>query len=341
MDYAQTLLEWFDKNKREMPWRKTKNPYAIWISEVMLQQTKVNTVIPYYEKFMSRFPTIKSLAEAELEEVHKYWEGLGYYRRADNLHKGAKMVEEKYNGIFPLNAKDAKQINGIGPYTLGAILSIAYDIPLPAVDGNVMRVLARQFLIDLDIAKASSRKVFEEKVNSLLPRRVGDFNEALMELGAVVCTPTSPNCKRCPMNNFCLAYKEELIQDFPVKTKKQKVPTESYDVVLLKQNDKYWMEKRPDTGLLAKLWGFPMYPSKQSPWIKKQANKTLDKTTHIFTHKKWELYPWVIPVNVESPFYKEEIAAILEKKGRWVTKEEMKTLPIGTAFGKIIQTLEK
>lgn len=342
MNYANQLLEWFDENKREMPWRKTSDPYGIWVSEVMLQQTQVDTVIPYYMSFMERFPTIHDLAIASLEEVHTYWQGLGYYRRAENLQKGAKMVDERWGGIFPKDPKLVKEIPGIGPYTLGAICSIAFRIPLPAVDGNVMRILSRQFRISDDIAVAKSRKVFEEKVMELMPDDPNRFNQALMELGALICTPKNPKCENCPVRNLCEAHLHHCEEAYPVKTKKVAKQEEYYKVLLIRKGHRIGMEKRPESGLLANLWGFPMIDL--STWENSELSTlqahSLDQVTHIFTHKKWLM----TPIEIQwSQKLEKLLGEVLGSKPElsFVSNEERNALPVATAFKKIVKTLDE
>lgn len=337
MDYAERLLEWFDENKRDMPWRRTRDPYCIWVSEVMLQQTQVDTVIPYYIRFVERFPTIKDLAEASQEEVYTYWQGLGYYRRAAYLHKGAQLIAEKYDGVFPRDPRIAKTIPGIGPYTLGAVMSIAFYIPLPAVDGNVIRVLSRQFLIDDDIAEAKSRKVFEQKVIELMPDDPNRFNQALMELGATVCTPKAPKCDRCPIQPMCEGYREGAMLEYPVKSKKIKQVEEFYKVLLIEKEGKYYLEKRGESGLLANMWGLPLIEAEvwKDQWAgqMKEAKK-LEDVKHIFTHKKWLLEPYIIPYNREISSL---VDNIITDNGRFIELDELKNYPIGTAFLKILK----
>lgn len=340
MVYADKLIKWYNDNKREMPWRKTSDPYKIWISEIMLQQTQVDTVRPYYERFIERFPTVMALAEANLEEVYQYWQGLGYYRRAQNLHKGAQMLAKDFNGIFPMDPKVVQNIPGIGPYTLGAILSIAFHIPLPAVDGNVMRILARQFLIEQDIAIAKSRKVFEEKVMMLMPDDPNKFNQALMELGALICTPKSPKCMSCPVQSLCMAYEEGVVEEYPIKSKKGKSPVLSYFVMIIEKEGMYWLEKRPEEGLLARLWGFPLVEKKKWEEVYKEAieGTKLASVKHVFTHRIWEMEPCIYVYMKE----REAVFSTLmdKERGRFITREEMEELPIGTAFKKVIQILD-
>lgn len=202
--FSTELLSWYERSKRDLPWRRHRDPYYIWVSEIMLQQTRVDTVIPYFQRFIERFPTIRDLAEAPEEEVLKCWEGLGYYSRARNLQAAAKQVMERHGGIVPDTKAEVSALKGVGPYTTGAILSIAFNRPEPAVDGNVMRVLSRYFLIEEDVAKAGTRTLMEELAAELIPEgRASDFNQALMELGALVCTPKSPQCLICPVMARC------------------------------------------------------------------------------------------------------------------------------------------
>lgn len=338
MKYQTYLLEWFDKNKRQMPWRERSDAYSIWVSEVMLQQTQVDTVRPYYERFMERFPTVHDLAKATQEEVYTYWQGLGYYRRADNLHKGAKVVSEQYDGIFPTEAKLVKNIPGIGPYTMGAVLSIAFNLPYPAVDGNVMRVLSRQFLIDDDIAIPKTRKIFEEKVMALMPEDVRNFNQALMELGALICTPKNPKCEVCPMQEVCMAYEEKVQVEYPVKSSKSKAEPEFYKALVIKKENEIYLEKRPEEGLLANLWGLPLVT--EEIWQKiNEANldfEVLPQVQHVFTHRKWMMIPIVIHYN---DLAKAQLKEIVKNDGAFVCKKEFKSYPIATAFTKILRSL--
>lgn len=338
MSYQQYLLEWFDKNKRQMPWRERRDAYSIWVSEVMLQQTQVDTVRPYYERFMERFPTVKDLASADKEEVYTYWQGLGYYRRADNLHKGAKVVAEQYDGVFPMEARLVKDIPGIGPYTMGAVLSIAFNLPYPAVDGNVMRVLSRQFLIDDDIAVAKTRKIFEAKVMSLMPEDARNFNQALMELGALICTPKNPKCNICPMQTLCMACHEGAQTEYPVKSSKTKAEPEFYKGLVIKKEDSIYLEKRKDEGLLASLWGVPLITLEQWEVVQKMGIEfeVLDQVKHVFTHRVWMMSPIVIEYNEKV---QEIINRILQNTGEFVPEGQIKEYPVATAFTKILRKL--
>jgi A/G-specific adenine glycosylase len=260
--FSRELLAWYRRGNRDLPWRKNRDPYRIWVSEIMLQQTRVDTVIPFYERFMANFPTVRALAEAPEEEVLKCWEGLGYYSRARNLQAGAKMVMELYNGIIPDDKEAVAGLKGVGPYTAGAIMSIAFNRPEPAVDGNVMRVLSRYFCLEDDIAKPKTRIGIEKLAGSLIPEgAAGDFNQALMELGALVCTPKSPSCLPCPVMEHCEARLAGRESELPIKTK-AKPPRPEYRLAAIVEGSgehagKVLVRRRPDTGLLAQMWELP------------------------------------------------------------------------------------
>lgn len=268
--FSKELLGWYETAKRDLPWRRHRNPYYIWVSEIMLQQTRVDTVIPYFQRFIERFPTIQALAEAPEEEVLKCWEGLGYYSRARNLQAAARQVMERHDGIVPDNKKDVSALKGVGPYTSGAILSIAYNQPEPAVDGNVMRVLSRYFLIEEDIMKIGTRTLMEDLATELIPPgRAGDFNQALMELGALICTPKSPQCLICPVMVHCAGRLEGAEDRLPVKNK-AKPPRPEYRLVALVEGDgeqsgRVLVRRRPDSGLLARMWELPHIPAAAAP----------------------------------------------------------------------------
>lgn len=339
-DFATPLITWFKENKRDMPWRRTSDPYCIWVSEVMLQQTQVITVIPYYINFMERFPTVSALAAATLEEVHQYWQGLGYYRRGENLWKGAKVIEERWQGEFPRDPKLISEIPGIGPYTLGAICSIAFHMPLPAVDGNVMRVMSRWYCMKDDIGIAKNRKLFEEKVMENMPDDPNRFNQALMELGALICTPKSPKCDVCPVQTLCEAHLKHEEEQYPVKEKKIKKVEEDYVVILLRKGGTFGFEKRPEEGLLANLWGIPMIEKARFEGLEidvEQAEK-LKEVVHVFTHKKWHMIPFIMECS-------EQLEAILmqnktnTKQLEYYSVKALEKMPVATAYKKIIKQI--
>ncbi|UTT42290.1 A/G-specific adenine glycosylase [Exiguobacterium aurantiacum] len=278
-------MTWFNREKRDLPWRHRKNPYRVWVSEVMLQQTRVDTVIPYYNRFMERFPTIEALAAAEPDEVVKYWEGLGYYSRVRNLHQAVREVVAVYDGVVPEEKERFEKLKGVGPYTTGAVLSIAYNQPEPAVDGNVMRVMSRQFGIYDDIAIPKTRKIFEQVVRRLMdPSHASDFNEGVMELGATVCTPKNPMCSLCPVQDDCYAYTHNVQDELPVKTKKGAARIEMYDALYCRQDGRAAYVKRPDAGLLAGMWQYPLTDRGTG----EQLNGTyIGQVKHVFSHIVW------------------------------------------------------
>ncbi|GEK31515.1 adenine DNA glycosylase [Kurthia zopfii] len=335
-EFRQNLVEWFENEKRDLPWRKTKDPYKIWVSEVMLQQTRVDTVIPYYENFLEKFPTVQHLADAEEEFLLKQWEGLGYYSRVRNLQAGVREVVETYNSIVPKTRKEISTLKGVGPYTAGAVLSIAYGVPEHAVDGNVMRVLSRVLLLEDDIAQPKSKKVFEKAVMDLIDvKKPSEFNQGLMELGALVCTPTSPKCLLCPVRDYCGAFAEGRTTELPIKTKKTKVKKLSYDVFVVENEEgKLLLEKRPETGLLANMWQFPMieqaaeYAStvelSKSYQIELGGQSELPSLKHIFSHIVW---------NLNSFYIKGE-----STKGDWFTLEQIAELPLPVPMQKILHS---
>lgn len=264
--FSSHLLEWYHGQKRDLPWRRHRNPYYIWISEIMLQQTRVDTVIPYFNRFIERFPTVESLAEAPEEEVLKCWEGLGYYSRARNLQHAARQVKELYGGQVPDDRDAVFGLKGVGPYTAGAILSIAFNRPEPAVDGNVMRVLSRYFLLEDDIAKGPTRVKMERLAAELIPEgEASRFNQALMELGALICTPKSPSCLPCPVMEHCAARLAGCETSLPVKTKaKPPRPEERLAALVTGRGEhagRVLIRQRPQSGLLARMWELPHWPA--------------------------------------------------------------------------------
>ncbi|WP_414044483.1 A/G-specific adenine glycosylase [Macrococcus sp. EM39E] len=308
--FSKDLLEWFHQNKRQMPWRETNDPYKIWLSEVMLQQTQVNTVRSYYTRFIERFPDIDTLAETSIEEVAKYWEGLGYYSRVRNFHEAIREVQANYNSKVPDDPKAFLSLKGVGPYTQGAVMSIAFNHQLPAVDGNVYRVFARLDNDYFDISSTKARKHFEEKVMAVIPDDAGDFNEALMELGATVCTPKAPLCMFCPVQSHCLSFEENNQLNLPVKLKKVKKTVQQFKVLIIHKDDKIIIEKRPDAGLLASMWQFPMFEiDKHVSDIEEQMDISLYiedtpfvKTKHQFTHLEWQM-------EVYTAYTKDEVSS--------------------------------
>jgi A/G-specific adenine glycosylase len=265
MDYGRTsqltarLLAWYAEHQRDLPWRKTRDPYHIWVAEVMLQQTQVNTVIPYYDRFMRRFPTVETLAKASLDEVLKLWEGLGYYARARHLHAAARKVMSEYEGRIPNTLKGLLSLPGIGRYTAGAVLSIAQGQDAPALDGNARRVLSRLFAIGEDVTRGKGQHQLWQLVEAMLPRgQAADFNQALMDLGATICTPQTPLCGTCPLADGCQAHALGQEAQFPVRRRRSRPP--HYDVtagVIWNERGRFLIAQRLPEGLLGGLWEFP------------------------------------------------------------------------------------
>lgn len=258
--FRQKLLTWYDENKRDLPWRRSNNPYHIWISEIMLQQTRVDTVIPYYERFLDWFPTVKDLAIAPEERLLKAWEGLGYYSRVRNMQEAAQQIVAEFEGEFPHTYEGIFSLKGIGPYTAGAIASIAFGLPEPAVDGNVMRVLSRLFEVNLDIGIPANRKVFQTMMEMLIdPERPGDFNQALMDLGSDIEAPVNPRPEDSPVKEFSAAYLHGTMEKYPIKAPKKKpVPVYLYGLIIQDAQGQFLLEKNETSGLLAGFWHFPL-----------------------------------------------------------------------------------
>lgn len=335
----ERLLPWFDKSKRVLPWRNEPTPYRVWVSEIMLQQTRVEAVKPYFERFITALPNIFALAECEEEQLLKLWEGLGYYNRVRNLQRAAISVVESGRNTLPETYEELLKLPGIGSYTAGAVSSIAYGKCAPAVDGNVLRVLSRVFLYEKDVLSQRAKREMEELVLSIIPReRPGDFNQALMELGAVVCVPNgSPNCEVCPLRELCGALREDKINMLPVKVKKTKRRIEEKTVFLLLADKKVALHKRKEKGLLAGLYEFPNtegHLSKEQAldWVKEQGLEpiyieAIEDAKHIFSHVEWHMKAYAVLLSG----WKEPAAK--ENSYLFIEPEETKSkYPIPAAF---------
>ncbi|CAB1063617.1 A/G-specific adenine glycosylase (EC [Olavius sp. associated proteobacterium Delta 1] len=254
----KALIDWYLVNQRDLPWRKVTDPYPIWVSEVMLQQTQVATVLPYYHEFLKRFPNLQKLARANFQQVLKAWEGLGYYARARNLHKAAGVVLNQHLGNIPQSRPDFRKLPGVGDYIAAAVLSIAFSKPYSVVDGNVKRVLSRLFIMDEPVNQSSAKKIYQQAAADLLDtQKPGTFNQALMELGAIVCKPRNPLCPACPVQTWCLAYQRDRISEFPRKLKKKATPQYPIAVGVVFKNSRVIITRRKPEGLLGGLWEFP------------------------------------------------------------------------------------
>lgn len=296
----RVLLPWYDANKRDLPWRADKEPYHIWLSEIMLQQTRVEAVKGYYARFLSALPTVEALAECDDETLHKLWEGLGYYSRVRNLKKAANVIMTQYSGIFPREHAQVLALPGIGDYTAGAICSIAYDQPTPAVDGNVLRVFSRLTDDPTPIDLPATKITVRDALTQIYPKEAGDFTQALMELGATLCGPNrTPDCESCPCRDFCLSHLHGTAESLPVKAPKKKKRQEDLTVFILRCGDTYALQKRPSHGLLADLWQFPNMPGHLATVEALSATEEMGlhprdilrevEKKHIFTHIQWNM----------------------------------------------------
>ena len=325
------LLAWYDRNRRVLPFRGVRDPYRIWISEIMLQQTRTETVGAYYQRFLKRFPDVFALAAAEEQEVLKCWEGLGYYSRARNLHKAAKVIAEQYHGQFPADVDALRALPGVGDYTAAAVASIAFDLPAPAMDGNLTRVLSRFHGVREDVGAPSvKRKLLSLAHEDMPPTRCGDFNQALMDLGATVCTPGTPDCERCPLRTLCDACRAGDAEDLPVKAAARPPREIEMAVALVTCRGRVLMTQRQET-LLKGLWVYPLIEEAKDPeavekglWalgVRARHQKTLGPARHVFTHRVWNM-----------TLYHFEASSPDSRTGQFVTLSEMRALPMPTAM---------
>ncbi len=302
------LLEWYDKQARVLPWRSKPTPYRVWVSEIMLQQTRVEAVKPYFARFMKELPTVKKLAACPEEELLKLWEGLGYYNRVRNMQKAAQILVKENKGEIPARFDELIKLPGIGKYTAGAISSIAFGIPVPAVDGNVLRVITRITADERDIAKDSVKQSIAGQIQEIIPmRRAGDFNQALIELGAIVCVPNGPaKCSECPVAHLCEAKSRNIVSELPKKAPKKPRTIEKKTVLLMKDGEKVAIRKRPKKGLLAGMYELPNVEGELSEDEALEIVKSydlvplfiekLEDSKHIFTHKEWHMTGYAIRV---------------------------------------------
>ena len=316
--FSRALLDWYDRAKRDLPWRGTRDPYRIWLSEIMLQQTRVEAVIPYYRRFMQALPDVRALADAPEEQLLKLWEGLGYYSRVRNMQAAAGQIVKR--GGFPQTAEELKKLKGFGDYTAGAVASIAFAQRAAAVDGNVLRVWTRMERVGESIKIPSVKRACTRAVLEAMPEEAdpGQYNQALMELGATVCTPRSPDCAHCPVQAHCGAFAADEAEDYPVKDPKPVKAVEEFDVYLIVKDGRALVRKRPKSGLLAGLWEFP---HGKLPVRVKQELPPVD-VKHVFTHKIWLMHG-----------LRAELAG--EAEGCvWVDAQELAALPMPTPMDK-------
>lgn len=351
IDHLQSrLIEWYKKNHRPLPWRQTRDPYRIWVSEVMLQQTQVQTVVPYYQEFIQRFPTVETLAKADLQQVLKQWEGLGYYGRARNLHRASQEILTRHGGQFPEAHDEIKKLPGVGDYIAAALSSIAFNTPFAVVDGNVKRVLSRLFEIDTPINKNGVNRYFGRMAEGLLERRQpGTYNQAIMELGALICRPKAPECTQCPISPMCQALGNGTVGQYPKRIRAARLPEYKIAIGVVFKKDKVLITKRRPKGLLGGLWEFPggKINSQESPKtacireIKEETGLTvtvtepLSQIKHAYTHFKIVAHVFVCRyvtgrVRLQGP-----------EDYRWIRIDEIDNYPFPGANHKFIPLIRK
>jgi A/G-specific adenine glycosylase len=346
--FRADLLRWYRLNARRLPWRETNDPYAIWISEVMLQQTQVRTVLPYYAKFMHAFPDPASLANADLEQVLKLWEGLGYYARARNLYRASRVLVADHQGALPSNRDQLRKLPGVGEYIAAAVLSIAFNQPYPVVDGNVKRILARFFEIDAPVNQPATLKDLNRLAAHLLdPARPGDYNQALMELGALICAPRHPACGSCPVRSACLARRHRSVEAYPRKIKNRPSPSVHMVIAVVLKNDHALITRRAAEGLLGGLWEFPggavengEPPAKACLRVVKQAvnltvtvDSFLTRVTHAYTHFKLRADVFICSLKAGSIRLEEAVDY------RWIRLDQIDQYPFPKANHKFFNAL--
>ncbi len=347
--FRSSLLNWYDQFKRVLPWRDCGDPYKIWLSEIMLQQTRVDQATPYFNRFISRFPTVYDLAEADQQEVLKVWEGLGYYSRARNLHHAAKTVVNKFDGKVPDNWDDIKKLKGVGPYTASAVLSIAYQKPHAVVDGNVIRVLSRYFGIEEDVRSTKTKNLIQDYATDLIDEeRPGDFNQALMELGATVCAPSNAECKSCPLKVNCTAYKTMKTDEIPYKSPAKKRPHHHIGVgIIQNEQQNVLIALRPEDAMLGGLWEFPGGKQKKDEEIEdtviRELNEELGvdvsitrpfmKLDHAYSHFKITLHAFLCELKNGTP------SPNSSQRVRWVSLRELNDYPFPKANRKLTEKL--
>jgi len=344
------LIAWFKKNQRDLPWRARRTPYTVWISEIMLQQTQVSQVEPYYRRFLDRFPDIQTLAEAPLERVLKTWEGMGYYSRARHIHQTAGILCHRFKGEIPEKIEDLLKLPGIGRSTAGAILSLAYGQPAPVLDGNIRRVLIRFFYIDQDPGKTETINLLWKIASRILPAKTPDlFNEALMELGALICSPKNPDCLRCPIQTGCHGYGSGRPDSLPVKRPRKRIPHFDVTAAVIRNSKKILITQRPEKGLLGGLWEFP--GGKKEPFesleecLKREIREELNieievgdrfiQVRHAYTHFRITLHCFFCRK------IRGRITPLGVKAYRWVYPEELGEFPFPRADQKVIETLKE
>ncbi len=314
MGFSDEIIDWYHQNKRDLPWRKTTDPYQIWMSEIILQQTRVDQGLNYFNKFIENYPTIELLASASEKEILNDWQGLGYYSRARNLHFTAKLIVNEYNGVFPTEYKDVLNLKGVGEYTAAAITSFAYGLSYPVIDGNVYRVLSRVFGIELPIDSTEGKKAFKKLAEELIDtKNPADYNQAIMEFGALQCTPKKPNCADCPLRLSCYALKNELIAELPKKEKKIKQRNRFFNYIVIMDDDALYLKERTAKDIWIGLYDFPLIESENKiesfntiSSAFENSGLTLQKKSpefkHILSHQKIYATFWLVTLKKTIEF---------------------------------------
>jgi len=343
------LLAWYETNARNLPWRGVDDPYLTWVSEIMLQQTRVETVIPYFKRWVERFPDVKTLAEADQDQVLNAWEGLGYYSRARNLHRSAKRVQERWDGKLPCKPEQLQELPGIGPYTAGALASMAFGISVPAIDGNVRRVIARLFNVEHEISSRRAQDVIREHVERHLPAdQPGIFNQAIMDLGAMICTPRAPSCGECPLAEDCAAHKAGREELLPVRKSKTKIPHHTVTAAVIHQDGCVLLAKRPADALLGGLWEFPggkqedgeSLPAalarefQEELGVKIKVGEEIGRYQHAYTHYRITLHAFRCTLS------EDEIELRFHTDWAWVAVPELDSFPMGKVDRAIAKQLQ-
>ncbi len=344
--FRRKLLSWYEQHQRKLPWRECHNPYKTWISEVMLQQTTVQAVLPYYSKWMCTFPNIKSLSQAPLQKILKTWQGLGYYQRAKNLHKASKIIFDEYNGRIPQDYAELRKLPGFGPYITAAVLSLAFDIPYPVIDANVRRVLMRLKGAPGEANPKNDRALLDFLAPYFPQKKSGKFNQAMMEFGALVCRPKNPSCLLCPLIDFCQAFKDGKQEVIPLPKKRNYRKIEAV-VAIIRKNGKLLVQKRPSKGLLADLWEFPGGKRKVGETLEEalhreiqeelhaevQEEKLLIRVQHAYTQFQVSLYAYECRLKNEP--------RTNNNNHRWLTLKGLRRYPFPSGSAKIIKYLEQ
>jgi A/G-specific adenine glycosylase len=345
---ADMLFAWYSRHGRDLPWRKGRDPYKIWVSEVMLQQTRVDTVIPYYERWMEKFPDLETFVDAEIGGVLRLWEGMGYYRRVHNMQRTAQVLTAQYDGRFPRDVKELQRLPGIGPYTAAAIAAIAFNLPTIALDGNLRRVISRLFDYDQDVRSPEGEEYLVECALALMPSGTSStFNQALMDLGAMICTPRGPDCETCPVASFCMAYKHGVQDERPLRRKRDPIPHHIVIAGVLEREGKVLIGQRPNGKLLGGLWEFPggkcgkgetledclLREWREELDLQIRAGEVLGEFSHAYTHFRVTVHA----MTCHAP--KGEPKALEHSQIRWVRPEALGDYPMGKVDREIAKTL--